>query len=222
MCGRYALYGPQSRYRGHFDVEAWPDFGARYNIAPSLWVPIVRRSPEGRRVADLLRWGLVPHWAQDESIGARLINARGESMAEKPSFRSAYRHRRCLVPAEGFYEWQAVPGQKWKQPWFVRVADGAPMALGGLWESWTDAQGAILRSFAIVTVAANATMAPIHERMPLLLAPGDFERWLDPACDPARVAALVAPAPASAIEVRRVGRKVSDARQDDAGLIEPA
>jgi len=107
MCGRYVLYGPQSRYQECFQVTGWPDVGDRYNIAPTSLVPIIRQSPEGARVADLLKWGLIPHWAKDPSIGAKMNNARGETVAEKPSFRDAFKRRRCIVPASGFYEWKA-------------------------------------------------------------------------------------------------------------------
>jgi putative SOS response-associated peptidase YedK len=223
MCGRYALYGPISRNRDHFQVDDWPDFPDRYNIAPSLSVPVIRQAPDGRRVADLLRWGLIPNWAKDPSIGAKLNNARSESVAEKPSFRSAYRRRRCIVPASGFYEWQAVPGQTWKQPWYIHLKADEPMAMGGLWESWTDpASGEILRTFCVITTAANEIMAPIHDRMPVILRPADWVAWLAPGSAMEQVAPLVVPAPADSMEAWAVSRKVSSAREEGPELIEPA
>lgn len=222
MCGRYTLHGPHSRFRDHFDVEAWPDFADRYNIAPSAWAPVVRRSPEGSRVADLLRWGLVPHWAKLETLGARLTNARSESIADKPSFRTAYRRRRCLVPASGFYEWQTVAGQTWKQPYYITLKGGGPMAMGGLWESWTNSDGEILRTFCVITTGANAAMAPIHDRMPVLLRPADWAAWLDARTDVAQLAPLLAPPPSDAIRAWPVSRKVSRASEEGPELIQPA
>jgi len=222
MCGRYALYGPHSRYRDHFQVDDWPDFPDRYNIAPSLSVPVIRQAPNGRRVADLLRWGLIPNWAKDPAIGAKLNNARGESVTEKPSFRSAYRRRRCIVPASGFYEWQEVPGER-KQPWFIHLKADEPMAMGGLWESWTDpASGEVLRTFCVITTAANELMAPIQDRMPVILRPADWAVWLAPGTAIEQIAPLVIPAPAESMEAWRVSRKVSSAREDEPGLVEMA
>lgn len=215
MCGRYALYGPVSRLREHFSVDTWPDFGDRYNIAPSLDCPVIRLSPQGERVAHLLRWGLVPHWAKDVGIGAKLNNARAETVAEKPSFRAAFRRRRCLVPASGYYEWQAVPGER-KQPWFIRLATDEPLAMGGLWESWQDSGGGVLRSFCVVTTAPNALMQPIHDRMPVIVAKADWDAWLSPASeDPA---ALLSPFPAEAMQAWKVSRRVSNAREEGADL----
>lgn len=221
MCGRYAMFGPHSRYRDHFGVDEWPDFPDRYNIAPSASVAIVRQAPDGRRLADVLRWGLIPHWAKDATIGAKLINARGESVAEKPSFRSAYRHRRCIVPASGFYEWKAIPGQTWKQPYFARLKAGDPMGMGGLWESWTSPDGEIVRTFCIVTRAANDVMRPIHDRMPVILSREAWPTWLDPDADLATVNALVASAPSDSMEIWPVSRKVGKASEDGPELIQP-
>lgn len=222
MCGRYALFGPQSRYREHFAAEDWPDFPDRYNIAPSLSVPVIRQSPEGKRVVDLLRWGLIPNWAKDPSIGTKLNNARGESVADKPSFRSAYKRRRCIVPASGFYEWQQVAGKKWKQPWFIRMKGGQPMAMAGLWESWRDPTDHIIRTFCVITTGPNEVMAPIHDRMPVMIQPTDFARWLSPEIDGSTLASLLAPLPAELIEAYPVSRKVSRAREDGLALVEPA
>jgi putative SOS response-associated peptidase YedK len=219
MCGRYALYGPSPRYRDHFETAAWPDFPDRFNIAPSSWVPVIRQAPDGRRSADLLRWGLVPNWSKDPALGAKLNNARGETVAEKPSFRAAYRHRRCIVPAAGYFEWQEVPGEK-KQPWYIHLKSDEPMALGGLWESWTNPDGEIIRTFCVVTVGPNAVMAPIHERMPVLLQKADWPAWLSPEADMARIVAMVCPAPAETVEAWRVSRRVSNAREESPELIQ--
>jgi putative SOS response-associated peptidase YedK len=218
MCGRYALFGPSSRHGDYFQTGRWPEFSDRFNIAPSTWVPVIRQAPDGGRVADLLRWGLVPHWAKDESIGAKLNNARGETVAEKPSFRSAYQRRRCIVSAMGFYEWQAVPAER-KQPWFIHLKSGQPMALGGIWESWTSPNGDIIRSFCIVTVGPNEIMAPIHDRMPVILKPEDWLAWLSPATEMMRVSPLVKPAPSGTMEAWPVSRRLNSAREDTEDLI---
>lgn len=216
MCGRYALHGPTSRLREHFSVDDWPDFGDRYNIAPSLDCPVIRLSPRGERAVHLLRWGLVPHWAQDARMGAKLNNARAETVAEKPSFRAAYRRRRCLIPASGYYEWQAVAGAR-KQPWYIRLAADEPLAMGGLWESWQDPAGDLLRSFCVVTTAPNALMRPIHDRMPVIIARSDWETWLSPNVeDPS---GLLAPFPADEMQAWKVSRRVSNAREEGADLI---
>lgn len=220
MCGRYVLHSV-SRYHEYFYAKLLEPFADRYNIAPSSGVPVIRQAPDGQRRMDLLRWGLIPNWAKDESIGVKLNNARGESVAEKPSFRTAYRKRRCIVPASGFYEWQVVPGQKWKQPYYVTLTDGNPMAMGGLWESWTNPDGEIIRTFCIITTAANETMAPIHDRMPVILPSETWKDWLDPTADLTRVTPMLAPMAPEAIETRRVSRKVSNAREDGPELIEP-
>ncbi len=220
MCGRYALFGPHSRYRDFFETDEWPVFADRYNIAPSSSVPVIRQAPDGRRAVGLLRWGLVPHWAKDASIGAKLANARAESVADKPSFRAAYRKRRCLVPASGFYEWQERTGAR-KQPWFIHLKTGEPIALGGLWESWTGAQGDILRTFCLITTDANAVMAPIHDRMPVIVRPENWTAWLAPDMDPGRIAPLLAPTDPGAIEVWPVSRRVSYAREEGPDLIAP-
>ena len=220
MCGRYALYGPHSRYRDDFGVDDWPDFPDHYNIAPSLSVPVIRQAPDGRLSADLLRWGLVPHWAKDAAIGNKLNNARSETVADKPSFRAAYRQRRCLVPASGFYEWQAVAGER-KQPWFIRRRDDRPMAMAGLWESWRAPDGQLLRSFCIITTSANGVMAPIHERMPVLIGAADRAGWLDPATAGAELTPLLRPAADAEIEAWPVSRAVSSAGRNGPDLVLP-
>lgn len=182
---------------------------------------MIRQAPNGHRVADLLRWGLVPHWAKDQSIGAKLNNARGETVAEKPSFRMAYKKRRCIVPAMGFYEWQAIEGQK-KQPWYIHLKGDVPMAMGGLWESWTDpGTGEITRTFCIVTTAPNEVMKPIHDRMPVILPMDSWAAWLSPEADLNRIGPMIAPANSGAMEAWPVSRKVSSGREDGPELILP-
>jgi putative SOS response-associated peptidase YedK len=219
MCGLYAMFGPVSHHREYFAVDAWPEFPERYKIPPASLAPVVRQAPDGRRVADLLRWGLMPHWAKDETIARKLINARSETVAEKPSFRSAYRRRRCIVAASGFYEWQAVPGQHWKQPYYVSIKSGEPMAMGGIWESWTNSVGEIIRTYCIITTQANALMAPIHDRMPVILPRDTWTAWLDPATDSARIAPLLVPADTSTMTAWPVSRKISSRGDDGPDLV---
>ena len=220
MCGRYALYGPHSRYRDHFALQAWLDFADHFNLAPTTTLPVIRQSPAGQRVVDLLQWGLIPHWAKDPSIGHKLINARCETLTEKPSFRDAFRRRRCIVPAAGFYEWQRAG--KTKQPYFIKHPSEEPLAMAGLWESWRDPAGEIVRTFCIITTAANATVAPIHDRMPVLLRTEDFARWLDPTVDGATLVDLLVACPADDIVAVPVSQAVSTSTSDGPALIVPA
>lgn len=220
MCGRYALYGPSSRLRKHFgaDVDGL-EFTPRYNAAPLQWLPVIRQRPTGERVAHLLRWGLVPSWSKDETSAAKLINARGETVAEKPSFRSAFRRRRCIVPANGFYEWQAVAGGK--QPFYIHPAAGELFGLAGLWERWTrPGDGEVIDSFTIVTSDANAVMRPLHNRMPLILDAGDYGAWLDGTADADLVRALIRPCPDAMLACHRVAKAVGNVRNDGPDLIE--
>jgi putative SOS response-associated peptidase YedK len=160
MCGRFALKAPKAELIDLFDLASCDDYPVRYNIAPGTDIPVIRRSPESQRVLHLLRWGLIPHWAKDPAIGARLVNARSEPVADKPAFRDAFRRRRCLVPADGFYEWKAV--EKIKQPYYFSAASGTPLALAGLWESWKAPDGTIVRTVCLITTQANELMA--HRR----------------------------------------------------------
>lgn len=193
MCSRYSLTMPPEAVRAFFGlVEIYP-FPPRYNIAPAQPVGIVRRGPRGREFA-LVRWGLIPPWVKDPREFATLVNARAETAVEKPSFRGAMRHRRCLVPCSGYYEWTGRAGAK--MPHLIRPREGGLMALGGLWEHWLGADGSEIETMAILTTAANAGVAPIHDRMPAIIAPGDFEAWLDCRSGSAvDVLSLLAPAP---------------------------
>jgi len=208
MCGRYALHAHPQVIALQFGLSKAPEFAARYNIAPTSDVLIVRAAKDVREAARV-RWGLVPRWAKDPAIGARLNNARAETVAQKPSFRDAYRKRRCLIPASGFYEWRAEHGRK--QPYYVTPAQGELFAFAGLWEAWNE-----LQTCTVITTEANDAMRPIHDRMPVILDPASYQPWLE------GNEGLLAPCAASSIEVRRVGRAVNDARNESPHLIEPA
>ena len=216
MCGRFALKAPPAERITQFELDECADFNPRYNIPPGTNIPVIRQSSEGKRVLHLLRWGLVPHWAKDPSIGAKLNNARGESVAEKPSFRSAFKQRRCLIPASGFFEWKAEG--KIKQPYYISLKNGEPMAMAGLWESWTAPDGSILRTVCIVTTAANALMAPIHDRMPVIISPDKWQDWL--AAPREKIDGLVDAYPDDGLLAWPVSWRVSKTAEDDAELIE--
>lgn len=219
MCGRYVLYGPRSRYKEYFGPDEWLDFPDRYNIAPSLTVPVIRQSPERQRAVSLLQWGLIPNWSKDSAIGLKLANARAETVAEKPSFRGAFRSRRCIVPASGFYEWKAEG--RMKQPYYFHYRSGEPLAIAGLWESWRDPAGNIVRTFCVITTKANDVVAPVHDRMPVLLAPSDFTQWLNPDTKGNDVAGLLVPCRPELMECWPVSKAVSRTTNDGAALIDP-
>lgn len=209
MCGRYALHSHPQVVALAFGLGEVPDFAPRYNIAPTARVLIVR-APQGAREAAMVRWGLVPRWAKAPSYGVRMNNARAETVAQKPTFREAWRRRRCLIPADGFFEWTPEAGHK--QPYYVTPAGGGLFAFAGLWESWQGPDGP-LETCAIVTTDANAPMRAVHERMPVIVPRAEFARWLD--CSPGNDAtALLRPPPDGAIAIRRVSRAVNDARRD--------
>ena len=231
MCGRFTLRTPAPVLIAHFELDLrsqrlLPLFEPRYNIAPTQEIAVVRADPaDGRRTASMLRWGLVPAWSKEPLTGRPMINARAETLAQKPAFRSAYRSRRCLIPADGFYEWQPPAGGRRgkKQPFHIHRPDGGPFAFAGLWETWRarpsakgsenkagtarrssppalfdlqedQAEPLIIESCTIVTTAANAALSALHDRMPVILAPGDYATWLDPELqDPAALAHLLAP-----------------------------
>ena len=216
---------PVEGVRQVFGFLERPNLAARYNIAPTQEVPAVRLEPAapggaaGRHLV-LLRWGLIPAWAKDKAIGARMINARAETVAEKPSFRAAFAKRRCLIVADGFYEWRKEAGAK--QPYRAAMADGRPFAFAGLWEQWTDkSDGARVESCTIVTTEANELLKPIHPRMPVIVDPGDFDAWLDVTVALDAVQALLRPYPAELMTVYPVSPRVNSVANDDAALIEP-
>ncbi len=217
------MTAPIEAIRRIFAVEAVLNLAPRYNIAPTQETPVVRLDQAGGRALAMLRWGLVPSWAKDATIGAKLINARADTVATKPSFRAAFRQRRCLVPADGFYEWQAgLPGKprpgKPKQPYLIARADKATFAFAGLWEHWRDG-GQVLETFTIITTDANKTLMPIHHRMPVILDPGNYAAWLDPKNKDAE--ALLKPAPDDALTAIPISTRVNAVRNDDPSLIAP-
>lgn len=223
MCGRYVLYGPGEALIEGFSLVDLPPFSPRYNIAPASSVLVVRDAPRSGRVAEPMRWGLIPRWARDASIGARLINARSETAAVKPAFRQALRRSRCLLPANGFYEWQAAAAgaRARRQPFYIHARDGGLLAMAGLFERWEGPEGAIA-TCCIVTTAANATMAAVHDRMPLVLDRDGQAAWLDPSQhDPQALAPLMRPCPDDWLALHPVAPAVGDARREGAALIEP-
>lgn len=219
MCGRFTLRTPAEQLMKLFDlVEAAP-LKPRYNLAPTQPAPIIRADAQGQRRLELARWGLVPHWADDVSIGHRMINARREGIADKPAFRQAIRRRRCLVPADGFYEWKKTP--RGKQPYLLQLASGHPMALAGLWETWDGPDGP-LTSFTIITGPAPKPLTWLHDRMPIILHRQDYARWLDPGVtEPAEVEGLLRPFEADALHIDRVSPVVNNPRHDVPECVEP-
>ncbi len=220
MCGRFAFFSAHEAVVRLFGLQAdSPQFEPRYNIAPTQFVPVVRVDHEGVRRLAALYWGLVPHWAKEKAIGARMINARAETLAEKPSFRVALRRRRCLVLASGYYEWQPLPGGK--QPWFIRRPDGEPFAMAGLWESWVEHQDQPpLESCTIITTEATGRIAEIHHRVPAILPPDTYAQWLDPRItEPAEVAPLLVAPQDGLLEAVRVSTRVNNARNEGRELI---
>ena len=219
MCGRYVITSTPEAIRALFRYQELPNFPPRFNVAPSQPIPIVRLA-DGKRQFALVRWGLLPSWVKDPKTFTLLINARGELVIDKPAFRAAMKRRRCLVPADGFYEWQA--GGSRKQPYFIRLKSGQPMAFAGLWECWTGPNGEELETAAIVTTEANRALGHIHDRMPVILAPDAFDLWLNCAeVDAQTAAALIAPAPDSLFEAYPVSTDVNRVANDNAKLVEP-
>ena len=211
MCGRYAVTSAPEAIRTLFGYAEQPDFPPRYNVAPTQPIAIVRLV-NGKRQFALVRWGLLPSWVQDPRSFSLLINARGESVMDKPAFKSAMKYRRCLVPADGFYDWKASGTRR--QPYYVRAKSGQPLAFAGLWETWTGPNGEELETAAIVTTRANRTLAGIHERMPVIITPDAFDLWLNcGAVDPETATTLIAPAPEDLLEpmrcrARSIGRQM--------------
>lgn len=219
MCGRYTLISNPDAIRALFRYADQPNFPPRYNLAPTQPIAVMRLF-EGRRELALLRWGLIPGWVKDPRTFALLFNARGESVLDKPAFRSAMRYRRCLIPFDGFYEWRQKGARK--QPHYIRARDGRPMAFAGLWESWIGPNGEEMETAVIVTTAANRELAPLHARMPVIVAPEAFDLWLDHKnVDAETAAALIAPAREGMLEVYPVSDAVNKAANDSAALIEP-
>jgi putative SOS response-associated peptidase YedK len=219
MCGRYSLAAPASAIQRIFGLPALPELLPRFNVAPGTKVPGILTDVYGPNL-EFFRWGLVPSWAKDAKIGYRALNARGEDLATKPMFRSAFKRRRLLVPVDGFYEWQKLDGGA-KQAWHIRAPDGEPMAFGGLWEIWKDADGAELKSLTIVTTTPNEVMAPIHDRMPVILPEASWETWLNPDSDPSDVQGLIQPY-AGALERFEVSDYVNHVKNEGPKCREPS
>ncbi len=223
MCGRFTLRTPTPVLIQHFELGQIPPLPPRFNIAPTQSIAAVRVLAAGaERQLDLLHWGLIPSWAKEPSIGNRLINARAETLAEKPSFRDAYRKRRCLIAADGFYEWKKV-GSK-KQPYYITRKDQLPFAFAGLWEQWRDRtlrNAPLLESCTIITTDANELVEDLHDRMPVILEPGDFDLWLNPdEHDPKRLDPLLRPAPADGLTAYPVSPLVNRPTSDTPECVE--
>jgi putative SOS response-associated peptidase YedK len=225
MCGRYSLAGPDpSVLREQFALGDQVEVRRRWNVAPGDDVVAVTTDQSGAPRGDVLRWGLVPHWADSPKTGYKMINARAESVTDRPPFRDALATRRCLILADGFYEWERRSGAP-KQPWWVSRADGRPFAFAGLWAIWRDpAQDGVepLRTCTILTTEPNRAIAPIHDRMPVMLAPGAEQAWIDHAMPRAALLELLAPLPEAETAVLAVGPAVNDARYDGPECLAPA
>jgi len=221
MCGRFTLTADVSELQSSFPwVNIPPGLSPRYNIAPTQPVAVVPN--DGKNQLDFYNWGLIPSWAKDADIGSRMINARAETLAEKPSFRAAFRRRRCLVLADGFYEWRkGAAGQK--TPMFIRLASGKPFAFAGLWEFWNALDGSSVLSCTIITTQPNSLLQTIHNRMPVILAESAYPQWLDPGeGDLGRLSALLAPYPAEEMAAFPVSPLVNNPRNESPELIQPA
>jgi putative SOS response-associated peptidase YedK len=219
MCGRFTLRTAGEELARHFQLDTIPDdYHERYNIAPKQ--PVVVLADRTVRRLDYFRWGLIPSWAKDESIGYKMINARVETLDQKPSFRSAFRKRRCLIIADGFYEWKKEDDKK--IPVYIRLKSGKPFAFAGLWEAWTNPGGEILRSCTIVTCEPNELMAQYHHRMPVILPPEKYDEWLDVEnFYPEKLKAMLVPYPADEMEAYVVSSKVNNPMNDEPDCIEP-
>ena len=219
MCGRYSITTPLESVRRLFDAEGEvPAFRPRYNATPRSEMPVVRLEAGVRRIA-LLRWGLVPGWAKDPAIGDKLIHARAETVAEKPSFNAAYRARRCLVVADGFYEWRR--DGRLSQPFRVERRDRMPFAIAGLWERWAPPGQEPLESFALLTTEANAVLAPIHHRMPVILEATAYALWLDPDLNSGALPELLRPSAPEPLHAYPIGRDVNNPRHDRPEILVP-
>jgi putative SOS response-associated peptidase YedK len=223
MCGRYTLRVSPAELAEIFETLRTIEWSPRYNIAPTQTVVAVRQSEQGDgRELALLRWGLIPSWSKDMKIGSSLINARADGVATKPSFRHAFKKKRCLIPADGFYEWQAVPGQKTKQPFHIGVRDVPVFAFAGLWEQWTDPEGKPVQTSAIITTDANEAMQPVHNRMPVILDPADYDEWLDrDEQDAEKLQRLLKPFPADRMQLVPVSTLVNSPRNEKPECVQP-
>lgn len=224
MCGRFTQTRTWAELLDLYGIAESltpSNFPARYNVAPTQNIAVVRKQPKsGERELVTLRWGLVPSWAKEIGIGARMINARAETVHEKPAFRDAFRKRRCLVVADGFFEWQAQPRGP-KQPYFITAADGHPFAFAGLWEEWWSPESNLVETCTIITTEATPDLRPVHHRMPVILTPERFDAWLEGASGSRDARALLVPYDGE-LSFRPVGRRVNNVGNDDSGCIGPA
>jgi putative SOS response-associated peptidase YedK len=224
MCGRFVSASPPDELARYFGAEenSGSDLEPNFNVAPTREVYAVR-AVEGHRELTTLRWGLIPFWAKDVKVGAKMINARSETVLDKPAFRRAIRRRRCLIPADGFYEWAKVPGHKKKQPYYIHRADGEPVVFAGMWERWRsddDDDRTLVESCTILTCGPNETMATIHNRMPVLLPPSVWDDWLADTDDVEALAELLVPAPDDLLTLRPVTPTVNSVRNNGPELLE--
>ncbi len=222
MCGRFTLTVDPAELKDAFTDFKFPSkFAPRFNIAPTQ--PILAIPNDGRNQADFFVWGLIPSWSKDPAIGQRLINARAETLAEKPSFRGGFKYKRCLILADGFYEWKAAPGTKTKTPYFIFLKDRRPFAFAGLWDEWNSPDGNSIRSATIITTEPNELMADLHNRMPVILNPNDYEQWLDASPRaPESLSPLLKPFPADRMSTYPVSTLVNAPANDRPELIVPA
>lgn len=221
MCGRFAFYTPAEAVVHLFDASTSATLTPRYNIAPTQAAPVIRRHEDGSRHLEPLRWGLIPFWAREPGIGNRMINARAETVADKPAFRRAFKQQRCLVLADGFYEWQKTAVGK--TPWFISLAAGGPFAMAGMWERWRESDAApSLDTCTIITTHPNRMMSALHNRMPAILTGAAVGHWLDPASGSEELVNLLEPVNDETLTAVAVSRRVNSPANDDPGLIEPA
>lgn len=220
MCGRYTLHSPKQLIVEHFKLSDGITIEPRYNIAPSQEVPVIRLDEEGNRELVRLRWGLIPFWAEEAKTGYSMINARAETVASKPAYRAAFRKRRCLLPADGFYEWKT--GDRGKQPYHIRMQDHAIFAFAGLWEHWEGEDGQVIESCTIIVTDANERLRSIHDRMPVILDEGNYYQWLDRENIDARQARqLLTPYPGDRLEIYPVSTRVNSPAHDEESCIAP-
>lgn len=222
MCGRYRLSRRKQIIEEHFDaISGDEDWSPRYNIAPTQSVPVIRQNPKQPiREISLMRWGLIPHWAKDASSAASTINARSETAAEKPAFRDPMKFRRCLIPADGFYEWKRTGGAK--QPFCFKVNDGELFAFGGLWDGWKNGEGQWIKTCSILTTVPNAVTSAIHDRMPVILDPDSYDVWLDPRMqNVAVISELLKPYDARFMRLYPVSTRINHVANDDVECSQP-
>ncbi|QPJ63521.1 MAG: SOS response-associated peptidase [Candidatus Nitronauta litoralis] len=219
MCGRYSLSKSIKEIAEHFkspliEIGPWP----RFNIAPTQSLPVVTEGQDGFEI-QLMKWGLVPHWAKDASLGSRMINARAETVAEKPSFRDAFKSKRCLIPCDGFYEW--VAGEDGKTPHYIHMKGGQLFALAGIWSEWTKGETP-LQTYSIITTEANEYLTPLHHRMPVILKPDQYSEWMQKAASKTDLLSLLNPLKEDALEYFPVSKLVNSPKNDSAECIFPA